>query len=124
MKQKTKLKIIYIITALIFLIGITGSIILMQKPESNIVEIVRDEQVLYRFDLSKEKDRVFTVTYNDSYNVIEISGGKIRVKEAGCNDNTCVKTGWLENNVPIVCLPNHLVIRFTELKNEIDAVAG
>ena len=122
MEQKTKLKIIYIITALIFMLGIGGSLILMQKPSSNTVEIVRDEQVLYRFDLSTAEDRIFTIAYNDSYNIIEISGGKIRVSEADCKDNTCVKTGWLESGAPIVCLPNHLVIRFTG--GGLDAVAG
>lgn len=123
MKKKTQLKIIYIATALIFLLGIAGSLILMQKPASSTVEIVRDEQVLYRFDLSAAEDRIFTITYNDSYNIIEISGGKIRVSEAGCKDNTCVKMGWLESGAPIVCLPNHLVIRYVSV-GEIDAVAG
>lgn len=123
MKKKTQLKIIYTITALIFLSGIAGSLILMQKPQTSVVEIVRDEEVLYRFDLSTAEDRVFTVPYNDSYNVIEISGGKIRVSEAGCRDNTCVKTGWLEGGAPIVCLPNRLVIRYA-WSGEIDAVAG
>lgn len=123
MKKKTQLKIIYAVTALIFLLGIAGSLILMQKPQSSVVEIVRDEQVLYRFDLSSAEDRIFTIPYNDSYNIIEISGGKIRVSEAGCKDNTCVKMGWLKGGAPIVCLPNHLVIRYVS-GGEVDAAAG
>lgn len=119
-----KLKIIYIITALIFLSGIIGSIVLMQKPKSSTMEIVRDEEVLYSFDLSTAEDQSFTIPYKDSYNTVEISGGKIRVKEAGCKDNTCVKMNWLESGAPIVCLPNHLVIRFVSGGDKIDAVAG
>lgn len=123
MKKKTQLKIIYAVTVLIFLLGIAGSLILMQKPQSSVVEIVRDEQVLYRFDLSSAEDRIFTIPYKDSYNIIEISGGKIRVSEAGCKDNTCVKMGRLKGGAPIVCLPNHLVIRYVS-GGEVDAAAG
>ncbi|MDE6579993.1 MAG: NusG domain II-containing protein [Ruminiclostridium sp.] len=123
MNKKTQLKIIYIITALIFLGGIAGSLILMQRPSSGIVEIVRDEQVLYRFDLNTAEDRTFTVEYNNSHNTVEIKNGEIRVSEADCKDNTCVKTGVLKSGTPIVCLPNHLVIRFAK-GGEIDAAAG
>lgn len=124
MKQKTKLKVIYIITILIFLAGIIGSIILIQKPKSNIVEILSEEQVLYRLDLSKEKDSTFIVDSSGGSNIIEISGGKIRIKEADCRDNTCVKMGWLDNNAPVVCLPHRLVIRFAASEDQVDAVAG
>ncbi|MDE7280299.1 MAG: NusG domain II-containing protein [Ruminiclostridium sp.] len=123
MNKKTQLKIIYIITALIFLGGIAGSLILMQKPSSTVVEIVRDEQVLYRFDLNTAEDRTFTIEYNNSHNTVEIKNGEIRVSEANCKDNTCVKTGVLKSGTPIVCLPNHLVIRFAK-SGEIDAAAG
>lgn len=124
MKQKTKLKIIYITAFLIFLSGIIGSVILMQKPKSDIVEILSEEQVIYRLDLSREKDRTFTVEYNGGSNLIEISGGKIRVREADCRDNTCVKMGWLDSGAPVVCLPHRLVIRFAASECKIDAVAG
>lgn len=122
MKQKTKLKIIYITAALIFLSGTIGSVILMQKPASDIVEIISEEQVIYRLDLSRERDRSFTVACSGGSNTIEISGGKIRVREADCKDNTCVKMGWLQGGAPVVCLPHHLVIRFADSEKEIDAV--
>lgn len=118
-----KLKIIYIVAVLIFLSGIVGSLILMQKPRTDTVEIVRDEEVLYRFDLSVTKDRTFTVEYGDSYNVIEIKDGSVRVSDAGCKDHTCVRMGCLKASAPIVCLPNHLVIRFAD-SEDIDAVIG
>lgn len=116
-----KLKIIYIIAALIFLSAVIGTIILSQKPRTDIVEIVRDGEVLYSFDLSVTKDRTFTVEYGGSYNVIEIKDGTIRVSDAGCKDHTCVKMGCLKGAAPIVCLPNHLVIRFAD-SEDIDAV--
>ena len=58
-------------------------------------------------------------------NTIEIKDGKIRVKSAECPDKTCVHMGWLSSSaMPIVCLPNHLVIRFAASDNDVDAVAN
>ena len=123
MNKKTQLKIIYIITALIFLGGIAGSLILMQKPSSSVVEIVRDDRVLYRFDLNTTEDKTFTIEYNNSHNTVEIKNGEVRISEADCKDNTCVKTGALKSGTPIVCLPNHLVIRFVK-GGDVDAAVG
>ena len=55
---------------------------------------------------------------------VEIKDGKIRVSEAECPDKTCVRTGWLSSSaMPIVCLPNHLIIEFEDENSEIDALA-
>ena len=86
--------------------------------------IVRDGEVLYSFDLSKEENRSFVIEYGDSSNTVEIKDGKIRVSEAECPDKTCVRTGWLSSSaMPIVCLPNHLIIEFADENSEIDALA-
>ncbi|MBQ2093605.1 MAG: NusG domain II-containing protein, partial [Ruminococcus sp.] len=46
-------------------------------------------------------------------------------KEAECPDKTCVNMGWLSSaSMPIVCLPNHLVIEFAAgYEDGVDAVA-
>ena len=55
----------------------------------------------------------------------EIKAHQIRMLEAECPDNTCVHMGWLDSTVPIVCLPNRLVIQFVENHNEaLDGAAG
>jgi hypothetical protein len=44
-----------------------------------------------------------------------IEDGEICVSSAECPDKTCVKMGKLRSeSLPIVCLPNHLIIRFAE----------
>ena len=64
------------------------------------------------------------IPYGDSSNTIEIKDGKIRVCEAEWPDKVCVKTGWLSSSaVPIVCLPNHLVIEFASEYSDVDAMA-
>lgn len=59
-----------------------------------------------------DKPYTFTVTWGDGYNVIEVERGRIRVAEADCPDQICVRQGWIATGVvPIACLPHKLVIR-------------
>ena len=110
--------------AVIFLVGVVLSLIVLFSPPNNRVNILRDGRVLYTLDLSEEKNRCFVVEYGSSSNTIEIRDGKIRVLEAECPDKTCVRSGWLTSSaMPIVCLPNHLVIEFASGQGEIDAIA-
>ena len=119
-----KIKGLIAAAALIFVIGIACSIFVLCSPSKSIVNIVRDGEVLYSFDLSKEENRSFVIEYGDSSNTVEIKDGKIRVSEAECPDKTCVRTGWLSfSAMPIVCLPNHLIIEFADENSEIDALA-
>lgn len=88
------------------------------------VQIVQDGTILYRFDLSKAKDQTIDIEYDGRINSLQIENGKIRVLEADCQDHTCIRMGWLESgNLPIVCLPNHLIIEFVDTDENIDAVA-
>lgn len=120
-----KNKILILICVLIFFIGIIGSIFVLFSPKKNTVNITRDGRVLYSFDLSETEDREIVIPYGDSSNTVEIKDGKIRVKSAECPDKTCVNMGWLSSQgMPIVCLPNHLVIEFADdAQDDVDAVA-
>jgi len=61
----------------------------------------------------------------ESFNVIEVEHGRIRISEADCPDGICVRQGWVSGGlIPIVCLPNRLVITFAGSNADIDAVVG
>ncbi len=83
--------------------------------------ITQDSKVLYRLNLAEEEDRTIEVTYEGRINKIQIQNHQIRMVEAECPDYTCINMGWLNSSMPIVCLPNHLVIQFAENSGEIDA---
>ncbi len=119
MKKKWPLILFFVILGA----GLLGSAAVLRKPETRKVEIVRDGEVLYRFDLAEAKDQILEIEYQGSSNTVEIRDHRIRMKTAECPDQTCVKMGWLDSSAPIVCLPNHLVIQFTE-KSGVDTVAG
>lgn len=85
---------------------------------------MQDGVILYRFDLSAAKDQTIDIEYDGRINTVQIENGKIRVLEADCPDHTCVRMGWLKSgSLPIVCLPNHLIIEFVDTDEEFDAVA-
>lgn len=118
-----KNKVLIIIAAAIFVVGIVGSILVLNAPRKDTVIIRRDDKILYTIDLKTAADKTFDIEYKGSRNTVEIRDGRIRVRDADCPDKVCVKTGWLSSSaIPIVCLPNHLVIEFMEA-GEVDAVA-
>ena len=118
-------KRLYAFCGLILLSGIAGSVMVMGKPKTDNVSIVRDGEDLYELDLAKEEDRMIEIEYEGNRNIVEIKDHQIRVSDAGCPDKCCAKMGWLNSSVPIVCLPNHLVIRYSDRNDEstIDAEA-
>ena len=118
-----KQRILIGVAAVFFAAGIVGSLFLLFTAPKNRVLIMRDGKTLYSLDLSKEENRIFVIPYGNSSNTIEICNGKIRVSDAECPDKICVKTGWLSSSaIPIVCLPNHLVIEFASENDDIDAI--
>jgi hypothetical protein len=90
---------------------------MQQTAESAVVEkraILRVEgEEIKTFDLI-EGQETFTYLYEDDdgdSNLIEIQGDRIRIKEADCGDQICVRRGWAsKNGETIVCLPHKLVI--------------
>ena len=53
--------------------------------------------------------------------VIETDIDKVRVGEETSKYHLCSKQGYVSNNVPIVCLPNKIIIKIEE-ESELDAV--
>lgn len=111
-----KIKIIISVIAIIFIISVIFSVIILKPSEKNIVEVVQDGEVIYTFDLNTEPDRSIIIESSDgSSNTVTIENGEIFISSAECPDKTCVNMGKLKSEgMPIVCLPNRLVIRFSD----------
>ena len=115
-----------IFALMIFLLSGAVSLAILLSPGKNSVEIISDGKVLYKLDLSREKDREIVVEYSGRKNVIAVENGDIYMSSADCPDHTCIKTGRLSvSGLPIVCLPNKLIIRYSKNSGgDVDAVAG
>lgn len=120
MKQKWP----FLVVALLLLVGIVGSLLVFRRPDTELVEIVQDEEVLHRINLSQAEDQIIKVEYEGRVNKIEIKHHQIHMLEAECHDHTCINMGWLDSAAPIVCLPNHLVIRFAGADDDLDVIVG
>lgn len=56
---------------------------------------------------------------------IEVSDGRIRVKDSGCPDQICVNSGWLSSaGQTAACVPAAVAVRVTGDQAEVDIVAG
>jgi hypothetical protein len=81
-------------------------------PGGTVAEITLDGEVVRQIDLSRVTEAdTFTVEGPAGTNTIQVEPGRIRVEQADCPDQICVHQGWIDDGVvPIVCLPNRLVI--------------
>ena len=109
-----------ILCVILLLAGIAGSFWVFLTPHGKTVQIVQNGVVLYTFDLAVAEDRTIQVEYEGRINTVQIQNGRIRMLEADCPDHTCIHMGWLDSVAPIVCLPNHLVIQFTDTDENAD----
>lgn len=108
-----KLVALIVLVVVVFIASIVGTVMVLKPSESRLVEVVQDGEVIYTFDLATAKDQDIDVEYNGSHNVVTIRDGEVYVSSADCNDHTCVNSGTLKSeSLPIVCLPNRLIIRF------------
>lgn len=95
---------------------------LMPKPEKACVTVVQDGTITMVLDLSKKQTMTLTGA-NGGTNVIDIRDGKIAVLEASCPDHICMAMGYCSSGMPIACLPNGLILSFSDVPG-VDGAAG
>lgn len=70
-----------------------------------------------------ETDGEYRIDSDGEWNILTVSEGKISVTEASCPSQDCVHRGAADHGAPIVCLPNRLVIEFSD-GGGMDAIIG
>ncbi|MBP1043976.1 NusG domain II-containing protein [Vagococcus sp. BWB3-3] len=91
------------------------------KQTTAIISI--DGKEVDRFTLSEDTEHQL-VTYHPSkkqYNIVEIEGTRIRVKEDNSPDQIAVKTGWISKpGQTSICLPHRLVVEIVGVSDDPD----
>jgi hypothetical protein len=111
----------------LFLIMISVSGILCTREavsQSSDVVIELNGKPEYTYPLNI--DRTVPVSGPIGKAVIEIRGGRVRVAEAPCPNQICVREGWISRGA-IVCVPNRLVVLIggaMKPYKDVDAVSG
>jgi len=103
----------------------------VSQVKVSIALVYQDGSLIERMDIS-DNNEPYSLTLENQYgyNVISVEHGRIRISEADCPDGFCVRQGWVSGGtVPIVCLPNRLVIRLEggsddAMTEGMDAIVG
>lgn len=132
MQEKTRAGILICIIGLLLSASITAYIVLQRTAgadgSSYCVRIMQDGTCIEKIDLSKVEEPYEITVESDSggHNTIEIRPGSVGILDADCPDQLCKKQGFIEDgSIPIVCLPNRLVIELEksdDVEEELDAV--
>ena len=123
MKNKTLKNDILLILALLVLAGAAYGILRLTREPGNEAAVTVDGQLVLTVPLTREA--TVTVGENRGFrNVVEVSGGRVRVVDADCPDRLCVRQGWISyDGESIVCLPHKLVVAVRGGEGGPDAIA-
>ena len=91
----------------------------------HMVQITQDGQVVGTYSLQQPRTLRYE-SQDGGYNIVVIADGKVRVSEASCPDQVCVRTGPTDQTAsPIACLPNRLVIQVIDngTSSQLDGVS-
>jgi hypothetical protein len=119
MNRADKVFIAVLVLLSVALYGTIRTMVISSTSDMKIAVVTyRDSEVL-RIDMSK--DGVYTVDGTLGDVIIEVENNRIRVKEETSPYHICSIQGWVEYvRVPIVCLPNHIMILIEAQTNEDD----
>ena len=121
----------FLLLGALLLFAFAGSILLAraQKAPGETVRVTVDGEVYGEYPLSQDAE-IFLPPTNDSSadgfhgeNVIVIAGGEVRMREADCKNQVCVRTGSISRpGQTIVCLPHRVVVTILKGEEVLDAV--
>ncbi len=105
---------------------IVSSIALSFYVTSNIIDynnkyliIKVDNEILVKRDLPVEEKEIIPIKTKYGYNLIEIDNDVVRIIEADCHNQICVKDGSISKvGEVLVCLPHKLIV---EIKGKSDS---
>lgn len=121
--MKKKYICIVIIAAVVLLSFGAIAIQYFSAGNERIAYIYSDNKLIRTIDLNSVTEPYSFIVTNSSggSNTIEVRCGEIGVVQATCPDAICKNTGFINSPaLPIVCLPNNLVINISSSNNSDD----
>ena len=122
MKKSLKNDILLIMALLVFAGG-AWSVLRLTRRQGGEAVVTVDGAIAATLPLGE--DGRFPIAAGDGSNLIEIADGRVRVAEADCPGQHCVRSGWAGyEGQTIVCLPHKLVVTVRGGVPGLDAVVG
>jgi len=104
------------------------TVFLLSRLPASIANVYQNGELTYTVNLSDVTEAyMFAASSTNGKNVISVEKGRISIFAASCLDLICIRQGWVSGGVvPIVCLPNRLVITLVSGTDDmgVDAVVG
>lgn len=124
--MKTQKFWLFLVGALLFVSAAASVLIFRGRAEASAARIYQGGECIRTIKLDRvDAPFSFTVEWEGGYNLIEVERGRIRVAEADCPDQVCVRQGWISNSVvPIACLPHKLVVQLESASGGVDGATG
>ncbi len=98
---------------------------MLHRQTGALVRVTQDGQVVGEYPLDQPRTLRFE-SKSGGYNVVVIQDGAVKVAEASCPDQICVRKGPTNQTAdPIACLPNGLIIEVVtgEGTSQLDGVS-
>ncbi len=104
---------------LIALVVVAALLFLFFSPQQNgeVVQIYKEGKLIYNVPL--DVDRTIVID-DDGYNEVRIKSRSVKMIEADCPNQDCVKMRSISKGGMIVCLHNRVVVQI--VSGEIDAI--
>lgn len=118
----------FLVFLMVLIMAAAAAIPFLFVPSGTLyLEVRCDNQLVKRVKLSESIHETFTVqASNGGHNTVQIDGMRVRIAEASCHDQVCVRTGWLTRaGQAAVCLPNRVVVKLvgqSDEDNGVDAI--
>lgn len=120
------LDIVVIVVLLVIALGSsTAAFINSHKSFNNkYVEIEVKGKLFKKLPLDNSSNERITVDTDLGKNIIEISNGKVRISDADCRDQICIKDGSINKPGDIlVCLPHKVVVQIKGENSDTDVLS-
>ena len=100
--------------------------LLLGRVTVNYARIYKAGELTEVVNLSVVTEPYSIVLHDDlGLNVVEVEPGRVSISKSDCPDGICVRQGWISGGlVPIVCLPNRVIITLDGGDSDVDAEVG
>ena len=118
-------KIGLLCAALAVAVGLSLWAVLPEKESGTTAVITKDGVLLHEVDLEDpgmESQTFHILGENGEENVVRVEHGRVCMESASCPDQVCVNQGYISDSaLPIVCLPNKVIVTIEGGESDLDA---
>ena len=109
MNKYDKALMIFIVVTSLFMYGTLEWFVRSTTSDQVVAVVYYEDREVLRIDMKENRNYVVDGALGDVF--IEVEGGRIRVEKETSPYHLCSIQGWVQYaNIPIVCLPNKIVI--------------